>query len=48
VKLITRLLLCGPVVGLAIPSVQAQNAQEKPFFCKFRHEAPNLPIPRST
>jgi hypothetical protein len=43
VKLIARLLLCGPVLGLAIPSVQAQNPQEKPFLCTLRHEAPPHP-----
>jgi len=38
VKLIALLLLCGSILGMAIPSAQAQNLREGPFYCTLRHQ----------
>lgn len=34
-KLIARLLVCGLVLEFAVSSMQAQQQQEKPYFCRF-------------
>lgn len=42
-KLISRLLVCGLVLGFAIPFAQAQHPQEKPYFCRFLGTTPGAP-----